>query len=462
VQSVSRMLATFFVLLALVAHPVLAQSSPAKTYTISELPSLADDESVAYAINEAGQIVGRSVSASGQDHAVLWDNGTIVELGTLGDDADEPYTSQALDINEAGQVVGPIATNSTNGDRAFVWQNGILTLLEGFGNLRSVALGINDQGQVVGRAYGTSQPDDYAFFWDNATVTLLDTLGGRDNYASAINNRGHIIGGTHLPSGEAYGLLWTDPSAAPIYLGSLGGDETFPSAINEHGQVVGSSTSASGELQAFLWQQGTMVALDIFASPVAVAYDINDRGQIVGRYRAASGHDRAFLWDDGHVMDLGTLGGDESLATALNNAGSIVGASQRTPGGDFRDARAVVWNLSDAYVFEGFGPPVRSEQPNIVKAGQAIPLTWRVTDANGVPVTDLTSPTFSVSSMPCRLGNTANLPVESPGRAGVQNLGDGYYRLVWKTPKSYANSCKTLHLDLGDGVDHSVDFVFAR
>ncbi|MGH8628647.1 MAG: hypothetical protein ACREYC_26385, partial [Gammaproteobacteria bacterium] len=30
-------------------------------------------------------------------------------------------------------------------------------------------------------------------------------------------------------------------------------------------------------------------------------------------------------------------------------------------------------------------------------------------------------------------------------------LGDGYYKFNWKSPKSYANSCKTLKLDLGQG-----------
>ena len=34
---------------------------------------------------------------------------------------------------------------------------------------------------------------------------------------------------------------------------------------------------------------------------------------------------------------------------------------------------------------------------------------------------------------------------------GLQNLGDGYYQFDWKTPKSYAKSCKTLRLDLAEG-----------
>jgi hypothetical protein len=37
------------------------------------------------------------------------------------------------------------------------------------------------------------------------------------------------------------------------------------------------------------------------------------------------------------------------------------------------------------------------------------------------------------------------------GSSGLLNQGDGYYQLNWKTPKTYAQSCKTLKLDLGEG-----------
>ena len=323
-------------------------------------------------------------------------------------------------------------------------------------------MGINDVGQVVGRTYGSVQPDDYAFLWDDGTVILLDTLGGRDTYASAINNAGHIVGGSRIPAGPSYGLLWFDPTVPPIILGTLGGNHAFPAAINNRGQIVGASTTVTGATHAFLWDNGSMIDLDIFGSAVSVANSINDRGQIVGRYRTATGHDRAFLWDDGAVIDLGTLGGDESNAFALNTHGQIVGASQRSPGGDFQDNRAVIWTISSPYVFSGFDSPVRSDVPNTVKAGQTIPLKWRVTDIDGVPVTDLTSVVLSVTSLQCSLGMTADQPVESPGQSALKHLGDGYYEFNWKTPKSYANSCKTLYLDLGDGVNHTAEFVFAR
>ena len=66
-------------------------------------------------------------------------------------------------------------------------------------------------------------------------------------------------------------------------------------------------------------------------------------------------------------------------------------------------------------------------------------------------------------SLSCSLGTTADLLEEvAAGGSGLQNLGDGYYQLNWKTPKTYADSCKTLKLDLGDGVTHDALFKFTR
>ena len=105
------------------------------------------------------------------------------------------------------------------------------------------------------------------------------------------------------------------------------------------------------------------------------------------------------------------------------------------------------------YGFAGlFAPIDRPNTMNVSKAGQSIPLKWRLTDANGNPVVDLGTATVTVSGISCALGVTDDLVEEvAPGSSGLQNLGDGYYQLNWKTPTSYAGSCKSLNLILGEG-----------
>ena len=100
---------------------------------------------------------------------------------------------------------------------------------------------------------------------------------------------------------------------------------------------------------------------------------------------------------------------------------------------------------------------------NRLKAGQAVPLRWRVLDAAGVPVTSLAAAAITVTSLSCAVGSTID-QVEEPvaGASGLRNLGDGYYQINWKSPTTYAGSCKTLRLDIGDGVLHEALFQFTK
>jgi hypothetical protein len=100
---------------------------------------------------------------------------------------------------------------------------------------------------------------------------------------------------------------------------------------------------------------------------------------------------------------------------------------------------------------------------NRLKAGQAVPLRWRLLDASGAPVANLATATITITSLSCAVGTTVDLVEEAvSGATGLMNLGDGYYQVNWKSPTSYAGSCKTLRLDIGDGVLHEALFQFTR
>jgi hypothetical protein len=116
------------------------------------------------------------------------------------------------------------------------------------------------------------------------------------------------------------------------------------------------------------------------------------------------------------------------------------------------------------YTFAGFAAPVDNDKMNMAKAGQAIPLRWRLTDATGAPVTTLTTATVTVASLACDVAGGADQVEEyAAGGSGLQNLGNGYYQLNWKTPASYAKSCKTLKLDLGEASGpHTAAFQFTK
>jgi hypothetical protein len=110
-------------------------------------------------------------------------------------------------------------------------------------------------------------------------------------------------------------------------------------------------------------------------------------------------------------------------------------------------------NYTVGYNFVGFSAPVdRPTTMNLSKAGQAIPLKWQLTDALGRPITDLTSVSVQAATMACDQGTTTDQIEEyAAGASGLQNLGNGYYQFNWKTPTTYAGSCKTIALAFGAG-----------
>ena len=107
-----------------------------------------------------------------------------------------------------------------------------------------------------------------------------------------------------------------------------------------------------------------------------------------------------------------------------------------------------------AYTFAGFFAPVdRPNTMNVSKAGQAIPLKWRLTDALNRPITDLTGVTVKAVGMNCD-GSGSLDPIEEYATAstsGLLNLGDGNYQYNWKTATNFAGTCKSISLVFGSG-----------
>ena len=114
------------------------------------------------AINESGQVIGNSLTSSGEQHAFVWDsvNG-MQDLGTLGGTFSIPRA-----INEAGQVIGFSQTSFGVEQHAFVWDS--VNGMRDVGTLRgtfSSAIAINESGQVIGNSL-TSFGEQHAFLKD--------------------------------------------------------------------------------------------------------------------------------------------------------------------------------------------------------------------------------------------------------------------------------------------------------
>jgi probable HAF family extracellular repeat protein len=213
-------------------------------------------------INASGELSG----TIGNTVAGLW-TGTWTKLGTLGGS----YTySWSGGINNFGQVVGASLT-ATDVERAFLWtpstsggQSGTMQDLGTFGT-NSWANAINSQGYVAGVS-GDLSWTPHPFLWRpttaNGTSGTLINLGGGDlGDAYAINSSAVVVG-DFTPTGtqQMDAALW-QPGTNGAYtvsdLNSLiptgtGWALISADAINDRGQIVVEATQANGPVHALL------------------------------------------------------------------------------------------------------------------------------------------------------------------------------------------------------------------
>jgi probable HAF family extracellular repeat protein len=328
--------------------------------------------------NNRGWVTGDANLAGDQnEHAALWRDGVITDLGTLGG----PNSSVPMPVkDDRGLVVGVaqiaevdpldelwgntfactsvICQGSQNLLRGFRWEDGVMTALPTLGGNNSGALGVNNRGQIVGAAETSNQDpgcappqmlDFKAVVWgpNRGQIEVLPVFPG-DTVATAlaINDHGQVVGTSGPcqgpPSGLAlrHAVLWQHATVTD--LGSLGGMMVnAANAINNRGQVVGQS-DLSGDTftHAFFWQHGVMTDLGTLpGDSISMASDINDKGQVVGTSCDATfSVCRAFLWEDGVMTDLNTLISPNSplflaFGAGINDRGEITGSACVISGG---------------------------------------------------------------------------------------------------------------------------------
>jgi probable HAF family extracellular repeat protein len=360
---------------SLLASLAMAQSAHT-TYSVLDLGLLGGGPGEPYFMANNGLIAGAAETASNQSHAAVWFMGFKLDLATPGLGGPN---SIAYGVNEKGQVVGAAQTTVPNSEDfcgfnaygvakssfvclPFAFQNGVMTKLPTLGGPNGVAFAINNHSETVGWAETINKDPNPAcgvlqfqpVLWGKTSTTTLKTFpGDPDGVAASINENGQVVGATgtcgtfSIDSGlylvERHAMLWE--AGAAINLGNLGGTGlnggNHACAINNRGQVVGhSDLTGDTTFHTFVWTWETGMK-DIGTLPgdfASSAISINDPGVVVGVSLDSSFNPRAFVWENGAMTDLNAVLTSNPqklyllLASSINASGEIVGLAVTSDG----------------------------------------------------------------------------------------------------------------------------------
>jgi probable HAF family extracellular repeat protein len=238
---------------------------------VESVGTLGGSESAIHGMNNKGEAVGDSQTASGLNHAFLYSGGRIQDLTVVFG------IGSAADINDRGDIAGQAGDHG-----ALVRAGGTVGV---FGPAGTHAVAINNSGDVVGD-YVLEGKGIHAFLYAENKFSDLGTLGGTFSTANSVNDAGTVVGNSSIAVGQDRAFVYSDG-----VMTELGSPTSASSAngINDLGQIVGTIDN-----RAFLYANGIMTDLNTLIEPEAgvllvSALAINNRQQILANACDPSG-----------------------------------------------------------------------------------------------------------------------------------------------------------------------------
>jgi probable HAF family extracellular repeat protein len=209
----------------------------AMTRRVKALPTLTrdgktDPDGAATAVNSQGEVVGISgicyeaVGSFSAHHALLWKNGKVINLKTIGGVS----WNTPVAINDSGQIVGFLnqrGKTDKQGNPDFIsviWTDPLkpptkIGTLPG--DTLSEPTSINNSGLVL----GVSFPSSHVYLWQSGTMTDLTELllesypqvelvsvGGVNDSGQIAGQGCELVSGTCPPSGATYVTVLVTPN----------------------------------------------------------------------------------------------------------------------------------------------------------------------------------------------------------------------------------------------------------
>ena len=198
--------------------------------------SVATAFSYADAINSGGWLVGWSASASGMQHAVIWNGSSLRDISPAA-----TYPTAATSVNAYGTAVGVLYARDGLIHAVAFAPEGVKDL----GTLggESWAMSINDAGRIVGYSDLTGS-GEHGFVYDLPSGPMRDVSPARRSMLRAVNSAGDAVGaflGSIPDSPEDRAMLWRGGELLDLTeeLGDPDWILFYADVINDSGVIVG-------------------------------------------------------------------------------------------------------------------------------------------------------------------------------------------------------------------------------
>jgi probable HAF family extracellular repeat protein len=307
-------------LLCAASKPPKPAPAPAYTLTMLQVPA-GMGSSLAYGLNDLGQVVGYGQTASSQ-HALVWESASAVAT-----DLDNGYgSSYAYAINNAGQIVGQSRCEENGRFQPVIWtpdaEGGDGYVLTDLGNCPAqlmvnpgyigYARNINNFGVVVGyyafSVQGGYVRSAFAIVPEDTNDDGTPDNWFRDDAGDGVNDLLYVLGSDEMPN------------------------NIQPWAINDDGWVVGTETIAGISKAVLIIPDFTLdnpwFCDDGFGGNALLVYLPANWANVVTNQGIVGARDRIFAVDgDGTVTQTTVLPPPAGLAInsigGINNAGQV-------------------------------------------------------------------------------------------------------------------------------------------
>jgi probable HAF family extracellular repeat protein len=234
-------------------------------YSTFEFPGARS--TLAYGINNLGQVTGTYSDAGNRTHGFFMDQGQITSLDFPG-----AISTFARKINDSGQIAG-YYFDITGRPHGFVYKSGRFTTIDVPGAVDTIVTGINAGGDMVG-GYDDANLFTHSFIVRNGSFLSFNSPFATQSQAQAINDHGVVVG-----------LNWNiqvNPTTSFINDGNFA-PFVIPGSITTNVYSVNNQNDLCGYFFNPGWTAGFVTLYGYTYQIYPRVFGNNDKNQIVGR-----------------------------------------------------------------------------------------------------------------------------------------------------------------------------------